>query len=101
MQIFKVIRYFLQHSLCRIRVGQRWEKRNKGCLGSQGKDSEAITVEDLIATHSQVWAVVEGIDQTVSYTWEHKHGLYRPGKLMLVSQGVGCWKDNWEMWGHL
>ena len=45
MQIFKVIKYFLQQcSLCRIHVGHKQEKRTKGCLGSQGKDFEGMTM---------------------------------------------------------
>ena len=49
MQICKVIKYFLQCSLCGICVGQKQEKRNKGCLGSQRKDFEGMTMEDLKA----------------------------------------------------
>lgn len=45
MQIFKVIKYFLQHhSLSRIHVGQKQEKRNKGCLGSQREEFEGMTM---------------------------------------------------------
>lgn len=44
MQIVKVIKYFLQRSMRRIYIEQKQEKTNKGCLGSQRKDFEGMTL---------------------------------------------------------